>query len=66
LGQETSHPLLQSGSRDFRVRIERGEQQSSIEFEVDLVKLGATELERLQEFLESRHINRTPASEIAG
>ena len=58
-------PPTQAGRPTFRVRIERRERSSSIEFEVDLLKLEPSELERLQEFLESRHSNRTPASEIA-
>ena len=57
-------PATQAGRATFSLRIERGEQQSLIEFEVDLAKLGATELERLRQFLESRHAGLTGSAEV--
>jgi hypothetical protein len=52
-----------SWSGNFQSSHRGGEQQSLIEFEVDLAKLGATELERLRQFLESRHAGLTGSAE---
>jgi hypothetical protein len=57
-------PATQAGRATFSLRIERAGQQSALEFEIDLLKLGATELKRLQDFLERRHAGLTGSAEV--
>jgi hypothetical protein len=59
-------PATQAGRATFQARIERGEQQSAIEFEVDLRKLSAAKLRRLENFLARRHAGLTSSVEVAG
>jgi hypothetical protein len=57
-------PATQAGRATFSLRIERAERSSTIEFEVDLLKLEPSELERLQEFLSRRHAGLTWSPEV--
>jgi hypothetical protein len=59
-------PAVQNSRATFNVRVERGEQTSAISFEVDLRKLSAAKLRRLENFLARRHAGLTSSVEVAG
>jgi hypothetical protein len=48
----------------FKACIERADQRSMVDFEVDLQRLTPVELQRLGDFLARRHANRTTAVEV--
>src|SRR6266576_1426376 len=52
------------GPVKFKIRIDRCGQSSRIDFEIDLLKLGANELERLRNFLLRRHAGITSSTEV--
>ena len=55
---------VEDGRVTFKVRVDRQGKSSRIDLEIDLLKLSANELERLQNFLVRRHAGITSDTEV--